>query len=120
MCVIVWQCKNEEEVVAVIAHELGHWKLSHTMYSFLAMQVEILCFYLFVFYVCVGQIHTCKDYNLFLSSLFFSIGIALVLVLIRQFDQTRLSEAVLPFLGRWVSIGVLIIKYTSLNCILFV
>jgi STE24 endopeptidase len=29
-------------VVAVIAHELGHWKLSHTTYSFLAMQVLTL------------------------------------------------------------------------------
>jgi STE24 endopeptidase len=26
----------------VIAHELGHWKLSHTTYSFLAMQVLTL------------------------------------------------------------------------------
>ncbi|XP_064960574.1 CAAX prenyl protease 1 homolog isoform X2 [Musa acuminata AAA Group] len=32
-------CKNEEEVVAVIAHELGHWKLNHTMYSFIAIQI---------------------------------------------------------------------------------
>ncbi|CAL5397601.1 unnamed protein product [Camellia sinensis] len=31
-------CKNVEEVVAVIAHELGHWKLNHTMYSFIAVQ----------------------------------------------------------------------------------
>ncbi|KAJ6809183.1 CAAX prenyl protease 1-like protein [Iris pallida] len=36
---LIQQCKNEEEVVAVIAHELGHWKLNHTMYSFLAVQV---------------------------------------------------------------------------------
>eukprot|EP00262_Sarcandra_glabra_P002417 TRINITY_DN12712_c0_g1_i1.p1 TRINITY_DN12712_c0_g1~~TRINITY_DN12712_c0_g1_i1.p1 ORF type:complete len:425 (+),score=64.76 TRINITY_DN12712_c0_g1_i1:180-1454(+) len=36
---LIQQCKNEEEVVAVIAHELGHWKLNHTMYSFIAMQV---------------------------------------------------------------------------------
>eukprot|EP00252_Welwitschia_mirabilis_P016005 TRINITY_DN35466_c0_g1_i1.p1 TRINITY_DN35466_c0_g1~~TRINITY_DN35466_c0_g1_i1.p1 ORF type:complete len:425 (-),score=70.04 TRINITY_DN35466_c0_g1_i1:276-1550(-) len=39
---LLQQCKNEEEVVAVIAHELGHWKLSHTMYSFIAMQVLTL------------------------------------------------------------------------------
>lgn len=39
---LISQCKDEEEVVAVIAHELGHWKLSHTMYSFLAMQVLTL------------------------------------------------------------------------------
>lgn len=36
------QCKNDEEIVAVIAHELGHWKLNHTMYSFIAVQVSQL------------------------------------------------------------------------------
>nr|KAJ0214135.1 hypothetical protein LSAT_V11C400172290 [Lactuca sativa] len=30
-------CKNEEEFVVVIAHELGHWKLNHTMYFFIAV-----------------------------------------------------------------------------------
>jgi STE24 endopeptidase len=39
---LISQCKNDDEVVAVIAHELGHWKLSHTTYSFLAMQVLTL------------------------------------------------------------------------------
>jgi len=39
---LIQQCKNEEEVVAVIGHELGHWKLNHTMYSFVAMQVLTL------------------------------------------------------------------------------
>ncbi|RRT57894.1 hypothetical protein B296_00027467 [Ensete ventricosum] len=36
---LIQQCTNEEEVVAVIAHELGHWKLNHTMYSFIAVQI---------------------------------------------------------------------------------
>ncbi|XP_020094591.1 CAAX prenyl protease 1 homolog [Ananas comosus] len=36
---LVQQCKNTEEIVAVIAHELGHWKLNHTMYSFIAVQI---------------------------------------------------------------------------------
>ncbi|GMH31312.1 hypothetical protein Nepgr_033155 [Nepenthes gracilis] len=36
---LIEQCKIEDEVVAVIAHELGHWKLNHTMYSFIAMQI---------------------------------------------------------------------------------
>ncbi|XP_042498646.1 CAAX prenyl protease 1 homolog isoform X2 [Macadamia integrifolia] len=36
---LIQQCKNTEEVVAVIAHELGHWKLNHTMYTFIAVQV---------------------------------------------------------------------------------
>lgn len=39
-----WQCKNDEEIVAVLAHELGHWKLNHTMYTFIAMQVGWNCF----------------------------------------------------------------------------
>ncbi|XP_071735928.1 CAAX prenyl protease 1 homolog [Rutidosis leptorrhynchoides] len=40
---LIQQCKNNvEEVVAVIAHELGHWKLNHTMYSFIAVQVLTL------------------------------------------------------------------------------
>jgi STE24 endopeptidase len=39
---LIQQCKNEEEVVAVIAHELGHWKLNHTMYSFVAVQILTL------------------------------------------------------------------------------
>ncbi|XP_073040887.1 CAAX prenyl protease 1 homolog [Primulina eburnea] len=39
---LIQQCKDDEEIVAVIAHELGHWKLSHTMYSFFAVQVLTL------------------------------------------------------------------------------
>ncbi|KAI4303380.1 hypothetical protein MLD38_039020 [Melastoma candidum] len=35
---LIQQCKTEE-VVAVIAHELGHWKLSHTMYTFITVQI---------------------------------------------------------------------------------
>ncbi|KAG0457078.1 hypothetical protein HPP92_022235 [Vanilla planifolia] len=35
---LIQQCKNEE-VVAVIAHELGHWKLNHTVFSFIAVQI---------------------------------------------------------------------------------
>ncbi|PPD83450.1 hypothetical protein GOBAR_DD19628 [Gossypium barbadense] len=35
-------CKNDEEIVAVIAHELGHWKLNHTMYSFIAVQHTVI------------------------------------------------------------------------------
>ncbi|PKU86981.1 CAAX prenyl protease 1 like [Dendrobium catenatum] len=36
---LIQQCKNEDEVVAVIAHELGHWKLNHTVFSFIAVQI---------------------------------------------------------------------------------
>ncbi|KAK1325944.1 hypothetical protein QJS10_CPA01g00452 [Acorus calamus] len=37
---LLQQCKNNDEVVAVIAHELGHWKLNHTVFSFVAIQVS--------------------------------------------------------------------------------
>uniref|UniRef100_A0A2P2M8S7 CAAX prenyl protease n=1 Tax=Rhizophora mucronata TaxID=61149 RepID=A0A2P2M8S7_RHIMU len=39
---LIQQCKNDEEIVAVIGHELGHWKLNHTMYSFIAVQILTL------------------------------------------------------------------------------
>ncbi|KNA19824.1 hypothetical protein SOVF_057760 [Spinacia oleracea] len=39
---LIQQCKDDKEVVAVIAHELGHWKLNHTMYSFIAVQILTL------------------------------------------------------------------------------
>ncbi|KAM0002467.1 putative ste24 endopeptidase [Helianthus debilis subsp. tardiflorus] len=39
---LIQQCKNVEEVVAVIAHVLGHWKLNHIMYTFVAVQILTL------------------------------------------------------------------------------
>ncbi|XP_057435703.1 CAAX prenyl protease 1 homolog [Lotus japonicus] len=39
---LIQQCKKDEEIVAVIAHELGHWKLNHTVYTFVAMQILTL------------------------------------------------------------------------------
>ncbi|XP_057744126.1 CAAX prenyl protease 1 homolog [Arachis stenosperma] len=39
---LIQQYKNDDEVVAVIAHELGHWKLNHTLYGFVLFQVLTL------------------------------------------------------------------------------
>ncbi|KAI9089895.1 hypothetical protein K1719_028865 [Acacia pycnantha] len=40
---LIQQCKeDDEEIVAVIAHELGHWKLNHTAYTFIAVQILTL------------------------------------------------------------------------------
>ena len=36
------QCKNDEGIIIVVAHELGHWKLNHTVYSFIAVQIVTL------------------------------------------------------------------------------
>lgn len=46
---LVSQCEgHDEEIVAVLAHELGHWKLKHTVFNFAAMQlIVILQFTLF-------------------------------------------------------------------------
>lgn len=41
---IVLQDKNDEEVLAVIAHELGHWKLNHFVPLYVAMQVCVIAF----------------------------------------------------------------------------
>jgi len=35
---------NTEEVVAVLAHELGHWKYSHMIKNIFIMQVQCLSF----------------------------------------------------------------------------
>ncbi|XP_037737500.1 CAAX prenyl protease 1 homolog isoform X6 [Chelonia mydas] len=46
-------CKNEE-VLAVLGHELGHWKLGHTIKNIVISQMNsFLCFFLFA--VLIGQ-----------------------------------------------------------------
>uniref|UniRef100_A0A8D0Y0H9 CAAX prenyl protease n=1 Tax=Sus scrofa TaxID=9823 RepID=A0A8D0Y0H9_PIG len=46
-------CKNEE-VLAVLGHELGHWKLGHTVKNIVISQVNsFLCFFLFA--VLIGR-----------------------------------------------------------------
>jgi len=37
-------------MVVVISQELGHWKLSHTTYSFLAMQAVLIFLPMLAFY----------------------------------------------------------------------
>eukprot|EP00210_Caulerpa_lentillifera_P004288 g4091.t1 len=46
---LIKQC-NEKEVTAVLAHELGHWKMSHNVYNFFSVQfILLLQFVLFSF-----------------------------------------------------------------------
>lgn len=46
-------CKNEE-VLAVLGHELGHWKLGHTVKNIVISQMNsFLCFFLFA--VLIGR-----------------------------------------------------------------
>ncbi|XP_061996154.1 CAAX prenyl protease 1 homolog isoform X2 [Rosa rugosa] len=39
---LIQQCTNNEEIVAVLAHELGHWKLNHSVYLFISTQIRML------------------------------------------------------------------------------
>lgn len=39
---------SEDEIVAVVAHEMGHWKLGHALRLHLPLQVRILCVLNFV------------------------------------------------------------------------
>lgn len=48
-------CTNDE-IVAILGHELGHWKLSHTLKNFVISQISVfLSFYIF------GQLMYNKD-----------------------------------------------------------
>ena len=40
---------NNEEVLAVLAHELGHWKLGHVLKNFIISQVGIVNFCLLIY-----------------------------------------------------------------------
>ena len=39
---LINKCQADEEIVAVLAHELGHWKLRHTPMLFIASQVMLI------------------------------------------------------------------------------
>ncbi|EIE26911.1 hypothetical protein COCSUDRAFT_27312 [Coccomyxa subellipsoidea C-169] len=39
---LIEQC-SEDQVVAVLAHELGHWKLGHTLKNLILTQMQMLC-----------------------------------------------------------------------------
>eukprot|EP00899_Mesostigma_viride_P009196 jgi/Mesvir1/18278/Mv09543-RA.2 len=55
-----------EQVVAVIAHELGHWKLNHTLFNFVTMQVLLL--------VQLGGYSLFRTYSDVFTSFGFSLG----------------------------------------------
>lgn len=37
-----------EEIVAILAHELGHWKLWHTFFNLAIVQAHLFCFFFFL------------------------------------------------------------------------
>lgn len=42
---LIQQCADEIEVVAVLAHELGHWKLNHTVKNLILSQFQTLAMF---------------------------------------------------------------------------
>ena len=50
---------SESEVVAVLAHELGHWKLSHTLKNFIVVELNLFAsLYLFSLFMNDGDLYT--------------------------------------------------------------
>lgn len=39
---LITKCTDDDEIVAVLAHELGHWKLGHTPRLFVASQIMLI------------------------------------------------------------------------------
>ncbi|KAI5656640.1 hypothetical protein M9H77_25433 [Catharanthus roseus] len=48
---LIKQCKNADEIIAVIVHEMGHWKLKITTYALIGSQVCALVKFRLVGYV---------------------------------------------------------------------
>lgn len=42
---------NDEEILAVLGHELGHWKLNHILFFIIITQVPIDFFYFYFFQI---------------------------------------------------------------------
>ncbi|KAL5010607.1 hypothetical protein ScPMuIL_012912 [Solemya velum] len=81
---------NNEEVLAVLSHELGHWKLSHNLKNLIISQVNtFLCFMVFAFLM--------KRKELFFAFGFDTSPTIIGLVIIFQFIFSPYNE-VLSFL----------------------
>lgn len=68
---LIQQCK-ENEIVAILGHELGHWYYNHTFKSFLAGLIHLyVFFYLFSHWVGHEQLYTDFGFPTIPKSLFF-------------------------------------------------
>ncbi|GAC1369061.1 MAG: M48 family metallopeptidase [Ktedonobacteraceae bacterium] len=56
LCSGLLEMMNEEEVMAVIAHELGHVKCGHVLYTMMVLQIDILIAVAKQFLPAVGQL----------------------------------------------------------------
>lgn len=59
---------NDEEILAVLGHELGHWKLNHILFNFIISQVFLFFWYRSRFLFNTAM-HFCFRYYIHLLSL---------------------------------------------------
>lgn len=69
---LIQQC-TEDEVVAILGHELGHWQFNHTLKTFFASQLHLFVFfYLFSHWIGHEQLYTDFGFPLFSHTGLFS------------------------------------------------
>lgn len=42
---------NDDEILAVLGHELGHWKLNHVLFYIIISQVKFIIFVLIIIFI---------------------------------------------------------------------
>eukprot|EP00948_MAST-09A_sp_MAST-9A-sp1_P003267 g3267.t1 len=61
---LIKQMKSDDEILAVLAHELGHWYLNHTLCNFFIGQAQIaVMLYLFTHFVDDASMYTSFGYD---------------------------------------------------------
>jgi STE24 endopeptidase len=89
---------NDDEVVAVLGHELGHWKLSHTISNLLIAEVNL-------FFVLIVFSYFYKQPAVYQAFGFDSQPIVIGFLLIMHYilaPYNELVSLVMSFLSRWM------------------
>lgn len=86
---LIKQCKDPREIEAILGHELGHWKYSHTVFNFIIQQLyTFTMFYVFSQFI--------DNTNLYASFGFVDKPVAIGLVL---FSQVYFIFIIIVYLG---------------------
>ncbi|XP_061999671.1 CAAX prenyl protease 1 homolog [Rosa rugosa] len=91
---LIQQCKNDEEIVAVIAHELGHWKRNHIVYFLIANQICALLY--------IGGYTLVRNWSSLFQSFGFHTRPLIIALIIFQYAITPIQNLVY-FAGNLVS-----------------
>ncbi|XP_050387643.1 CAAX prenyl protease 1 homolog [Argentina anserina] len=91
---LIQQCENDEEIVAVIAHELGHWKHNHIVYFLIANQICALLY--------IGGYTLVRNWSSLFQSFGFHTRPLIIALIIFQYALTPIQNLVY-FAGNLVS-----------------